>query len=176
MAIGVSAFHAAAAAGDLQRCRAHVEDGGDVDSPANLRWHDSRTALWMAVEAGQLEVATYLKECGADVECTDHDEGMLMHAAVRSRCRRMMSRVGEWCPDAINHSDDYCASPLSLLYNEYADAEDDSEREAALGAAGLLICALRAHTQEPATEDHEEWLAFVEQAKQTHAGLTTSSE
>lgn len=58
----IEALHAAARSGDLDRLRGFVESGVAVD--AEDRYNG--TALLMAARAGQLEIARYLLEHGAD--------------------------------------------------------------------------------------------------------------
>ncbi|MFO0900131.1 MAG: ankyrin repeat domain-containing protein [Pirellulales bacterium] len=76
----IARLHRAAANGDLERVRAALTAGIDVDSPG----HCGVTALMVALQARHLPIAKLLIEQGADPELTDDFNSTALKHAVEA--------------------------------------------------------------------------------------------
>ena len=76
-----SSFHMAAFVGDLDRVKAFVERGTEVDTKDEAGW----TPLFWAACAGQEEVAQFLIDKNADINANDGSGRSLLHQAAQAQ-------------------------------------------------------------------------------------------
>ena len=129
-------LHAAAASGDLEAIRGHIEAGSDlnVKDPEGGACPLSTAALY-----GQTEAAVALIEAGADIDCRGNDGATPLHvAAFFCRVEIVKALLEKGADKTIKNS--YGSTPLETVTAPFEEVKPVYDHFAkTLGPAGLKI-------------------------------------